>query len=439
MTRSRPVGSRRGAPAKSDPARSRTGNLITYRPNMMRAREGAAHALDDARANVLDLLDDVVASPVHYPAWEPSLAACRSSAESLRREVMRTRDGVARVVVIGRTKAGKSTLRYVLTGANKGGIGRGGQRTTRRAISYRWRGYEIVDTPGVGGIGTEADTQIALDAAADADLVLWVTTSDGVQLATEAPVLRAAEGRPLLVLVNHKSTFALEEIAAGLDVGVILTDRTGLEDRIRSRLAGFGVEDPQIEHVHLGLARCARYELNDSEVAGLSGVVAVEESLAAAVACAVRNRPTTSARRLQVEVAALADALRTAASLIDSHRRHLQSERKELLLAVRSSRESYLKATGSFADALQEEAREELATALEAARIRPHRGEAESILTECVTEVAAGLRQKLGDAVAAGHTQALRELPAAHRPAEEPDSALDTLLAVELLPLQGDP
>ena len=97
------------------------------------------------------------------------------------------RSGVCRIATVGRTKAGKSTLRYVLTGQAENGIGIGGQRTTTSNLEYLWRDLEVVDTPGVGAFQGAEDAEVAAVAAAAADLVLWVVTSDGLQQATIRP------------------------------------------------------------------------------------------------------------------------------------------------------------------------------------------------------------------------------------------------------------
>jgi predicted GTPase len=61
-----------------------------------------------------------------------------------------------RVVLMGRTMAGKSTLLSTLTAGSADRIGVGAQRTSLdvfAAPAVDLRDVEIVDTPGVGGLG----------------------------------------------------------------------------------------------------------------------------------------------------------------------------------------------------------------------------------------------------------------------------------------------
>src|SRR3954451_7601942 len=104
----------------------------------------------DARAGrALGLLarttDDLRRLPL--PEAEELGEALSAAAAQLDTALAWHRAGPARVVCVGRTRAGKSTLRHVLTGEAEDGIGRGGQRTTRDNIEYVWRDLLLVDTP----------------------------------------------------------------------------------------------------------------------------------------------------------------------------------------------------------------------------------------------------------------------------------------------------
>lgn len=89
-----------------------------------------------------------------------------------------------RVVLLGRTQAGKSSLFCSLTGADRERIGEGSQATTRTITRLPMRaepGIEISDTPGVGALDRPVDRVVALEEARRADLVVWLCTDDSFQ------------------------------------------------------------------------------------------------------------------------------------------------------------------------------------------------------------------------------------------------------------------
>ncbi len=94
-------------------------------------------------------------------------------------------------------------------------IGRGGQRTTTENIEYGWGDVVVIDTPGVGAYQGSVDEVVADIAVRDADAALWVTSTDGVQLATAEPIRRFLDsGIPVVVLVNHRQTLSAEDVAS---------------------------------------------------------------------------------------------------------------------------------------------------------------------------------------------------------------------------------
>ena len=79
-----------------------------------------------------------------------------------------------RVVLMGRTMAGKSTLLAALTGGSAERIGVGAQRTSRdvfAAPALDLQDVEIVDTPGVGARDGAEDVALAMAEVPGADLV----------------------------------------------------------------------------------------------------------------------------------------------------------------------------------------------------------------------------------------------------------------------------
>lgn len=115
-------------------------------------------------------------------------------------------DSPFRVVLMGRTMAGKSTLFEYLTGGSGARIGVGGQRTTRDASARPLRdlvGVEVVDTPGVGAMDGSEDFEKAFAEVPEADLVLWVATDQATQELTGRALQRLADlGKPILVALN---------------------------------------------------------------------------------------------------------------------------------------------------------------------------------------------------------------------------------------------
>lgn len=107
---------------------------------------------------------------------------------------------------MGRTKAGKSTLHKVITQQENDDIGVGKLRTTRYNRSWYWNKLRIVDTPGIGAPGGEADTEIAKSIIDEADVVCYVVTSDSIQ-ETEFDFFSTIKERnkPLYIILNVKS------------------------------------------------------------------------------------------------------------------------------------------------------------------------------------------------------------------------------------------
>lgn len=163
-----------------------------------RAAEAVATSLADIRgAASRDALDEVVFT-VHG-------AAVRLAVGSQHLE-KRDAERPFRVVLMGRTMAGKSTLFEFLTRGSGARIGFGAQRTTRdtsvRTIT-ELADVEIVDTPGVGAMDGQDDYETAFAEVADADLILWVATDQATQEQTGRALRRLADlGKPILVALN---------------------------------------------------------------------------------------------------------------------------------------------------------------------------------------------------------------------------------------------
>ncbi|GAB3852671.1 GTPase domain-containing protein [Dactylosporangium cerinum] len=342
--------------------------------------QGGNAKVVDAADRLLAMLEEVEAATgqeddtVRDAPLRLRIARARKIIEGLLAELVRVRGDAARVVCIGRTKAGKSTLRFVLTGEGADGIGKGGQRTTRIPITYRWRDIDVVDTPGVGAYQGAVDNASALTAAKDADLVVWVAGSDSQQPATVTPVLQAiAPGIPVFVLVNHKQTFTAEELAGDLSPAVIFSDISGQEARIRTVLAQVDVSDPTIAHVNLWLAQRG-LEGEDQRLLSQSGVLAAEAALAVAAAEAHARRPATAAAVLRKCAADAAEATHVVAATLRARKRELVADRKKLRDDAEAAADEYRdEVSHAAANAFASATTQVVAAARYAAK-EPHRG-----------------------------------------------------------------
>ncbi len=115
------------------------------------------------------------------------------------------------IALMGRTKAGKSTLHSIMCGEGEGFIGVGKQRTTRYNRVFHWNGLKIIDTPGIGAgesAGAE-DTAIAMKVLSQADMICFVVATESIQddvLNTMDTI--ASHNKPMIILLNYKKTLS---------------------------------------------------------------------------------------------------------------------------------------------------------------------------------------------------------------------------------------
>lgn len=158
----------------------------------------------------------------------------RSDIEGLRR-----RQGNFHIALFGRTMAGKSTLMEILTRGDGRSIGKGGQRTTRDVRTYSWRGLSVTDVPGVAAFEGANDETTAYEAAASADMILFLLTDDAPQPVEAEHLARVARlGRPLLVLCNVKSGFRPDRLTRSIHEASGRFDTTKL-DQLYSQFERF--------------------------------------------------------------------------------------------------------------------------------------------------------------------------------------------------------
>lgn len=173
-----------------------------------------------------------------------------------------------RIVLMGRTLAGKSTLLAALCGSHAERIGDGRQRFSRDVLSAPISSLpevELVDTPGVGAHDGAVDYEAAMKEAKTADLVLWVASNDSFQEET-AKSLRslAVLGKPILVALNCRKAlsddFSRDDFLD--DPGAVFAQQQGNFNRIRAHLNKCGVQPIAEVAIH---AAAAFYALTDTE------------------------------------------------------------------------------------------------------------------------------------------------------------------------------
>lgn len=178
------------------------------------------------------------------------------------------------IAFMGRTKAGKSTLHKVITQQENDDIGVGKLRTTRYNRSWYWNKLRIVETPGIGAPGGEADTEIAKSIIDEADVVCYVVTSDSIQ-ETEFDFFSTIKERnkPLYIILNVKSNLnqaiRLKRFIANPDdwrLGDGPQSIKGHIERIHDKLDGkYNMDAVRIIPIHLLAAQIALSGEQDSK------------------------------------------------------------------------------------------------------------------------------------------------------------------------------
>lgn len=119
-----------------------------------------------------------------------------------------------RVLLMGRTMAGKSTILEALSHGDGTRRGRGQQRTTRAGdICERpmaeLPGVSIIDVPGVGAADGVEDRAFAMAQVSEADIIMWVATTEAAKEST-AESLRelGALGKPIIVALNCRRSLS---------------------------------------------------------------------------------------------------------------------------------------------------------------------------------------------------------------------------------------
>lgn len=157
-----------------------------------------------------------------------------------------------KIVLFGRTKAGKSTVREALTQGAGETIGKGRQSTTKEVQWYDWQNLKVYDTPGIlstndtnrkdSGIGDEELK--ALELLRLADVAIFMFATDNIE-PTELNYLKdvLARGKSVLVLLNVKADLTDYNmfLMRGKDKTISLAKQSGHVTRILNAVQGYDV------------------------------------------------------------------------------------------------------------------------------------------------------------------------------------------------------
>ena len=107
------------------------------------------------------------------------------------------------VTLFGRTMAGKSTIREAVTLGDGSTIGKGAPRTTRDIREYEWNHLRIIDTPGIGAFEGEEDSALARSVIDESDVLLFLTSSDGIQESSFRGMSKLRDqNKPVIFVIN---------------------------------------------------------------------------------------------------------------------------------------------------------------------------------------------------------------------------------------------
>lgn len=122
------------------------------------------------------------------------------------RQTAKTRTTCLRVVLMGRTQAGKSTLLEAITAGDGARIGDGRQKFSRDVCERTVEdipGLVLVDTPGVGAMDGSEDFAKAFAEVPGADLIVWVAANDSTQEETAKAIrILGLMGKPMVIALN---------------------------------------------------------------------------------------------------------------------------------------------------------------------------------------------------------------------------------------------
>jgi small GTP-binding protein len=192
--------------------------------------DGAVHAPSDTSTIVTRDVDYDAALATLRRAIDRFGACSAEERATLQRDLEQLHDMVAKleagrveIVVFGEISTGKSALINALVGEAVAQVNvRGGWTKDVWHVPWNGAGYIVpglaesqlvlVDTPGLNEVDGAARAEMARDAAARADLVLFVTDSDLNEVEYSALVELAASHKPILLVLNKADLYPRAEL-----------------------------------------------------------------------------------------------------------------------------------------------------------------------------------------------------------------------------------
>jgi hypothetical protein len=219
-----------------------------------------------------------------------------------------------KVVLFGRTKSGKTSLFYALTGSRYGGIGDGGQNVTTEPHGHRFKDVELIDTPGISGVGSaplELSTTAAIE---EADAIVINVTDDRVSKEDFERINALSHPRrPILIAVNVRAG-DLDRLLTRPDLVFRQSDLDAHVARLRAGLQPFADRELPVVAYHGYAAAEARrhlWSLKRSLLWRTSRIGDVEAELTR-----LSTEAATAASAIPAELVAIAEsAIRTATEL----------------------------------------------------------------------------------------------------------------------------
>lgn len=311
----------------------------------------ASSIVDEARQATAATLRETAAVSANFTAPYPgddallgSQRRCAEMAQHLLRTAttLPSASGPFRVVLMGRTQAGKSTLFNYLTGGEHSLVGRGGQGTTKHVVPAPLASCPdilVVDTPGVGALDRPEDRVTAVAEARTADLVVWVAANNSLQEETAAALEQLADwGVPLVIVWNCRAALDTPENRADFlrypeDT---FKDLGGHQSRARGFLEPFG-QRPRAEFaLHAGAALASLTATTEADILHRASQA---EQL-------IRFLEAEARRRVQYRAIAVVDVARRA--LVDAER-----AAGALAIDLRSTEDTRLRAAEDLAKRTQ--------------------------------------------------------------------------------------
>ncbi len=222
-------------------------------------------AVAATESSLTDLRQRLLAAVEHAKHEAGDLPELEALDQDLVQALGRHRNDSAtfRMVLFGRTGAGKSTFIEAFTGGDGSSISSGESDWTTEARRVAWGPLELVDTPGYGGWGrTRSRQELEAEAAgtvARADLVVLCFDDQNQQESEFAVVRDQVEryGRPCLAVLNVRNARWREHQLGPKAAATFERQVTVQARHIRDELRRMGMASVPVVAVHMQRAAAA--------------------------------------------------------------------------------------------------------------------------------------------------------------------------------------